>query len=379
MRQRLCQLDGIRGLAALVVVLHHYVTALPEDQHAAWGWLFRFPPLRLLVAGHAAVIIFFVLSGCVLSLAYRGAEPPSTQMFITKRIVRLYPTYAAALLLALALHYAAVRWGTGAWSGALASFWKNTPAHADYAGAFLLSGTTSAIDIDSPSWSLVHEMRLAFILPLLIQLTIAGPGRALALGAGVSLVITCSLPLIGLHDRVLIGAETIFPSILISLYYAVFFALGAWLPSVFGQGMDAITGSRLRRVLVLLAALVLLQLPQSLAFVDVAFGIAAAALIGLGLGGYLGVLEIAPVQAVGQRSFSLYLVHFPALQLTYVLLDPHRPLLFLAAYLGLTVALTLLLYEVVERPFAHLCSKIRPSSRAARYSVRLVPRSSRDI
>lgn len=379
MRQRLAQLDGIRGIAALVVVVHHYVTALPHAQHDAWGWLFRFPPLRLLVAGHAAVVIFFVLSGCVLSLAYRRAgQQPAARTFICKRVVRLYPTYAAALLVALALHYVSSSYGSGSWTGSLAGFWKEPPTHADLTGAFLLSGTTAAIDLDSPSWSLVHEMRLAVLLPILLPLTIAWPGRTLAFGAMTSLLVAACLPFVGVHDRVLIGADSVAGSLLISLYYAVFFSLGAWLPSAFQDVGERPTWSW-RRIALLVVALTLLQLPQSMPFVDVAFGLAAAALVGLGLSGAFGVLEVAPIQAVGQRSFSLYLVHFPALQLAYVTLDPGRPLAFLAVYVAAIVCLTVLLYEAVERPFATLCSRIGRETRPSRVGAYPVARSSRDI
>ncbi|OYW75825.1 MAG: hypothetical protein B7Z37_11575 [Verrucomicrobia bacterium 12-59-8] len=69
-------LDGLRGLAASAVVLAHFVSALyphgttggAAPLHGGWEQAFLYPPLGLLVAGHFAVCLFFLLSGYVLAL-----------------------------------------------------------------------------------------------------------------------------------------------------------------------------------------------------------------------------------------------------------------------------------------------------------------------
>jgi peptidoglycan/LPS O-acetylase OafA/YrhL len=89
-------LEGLRGLAAVQVVLLHFVTAFLPDtaEHAA-------PPLRVLWDGHTAVYVFFLISGLVLtpSFARGGAWPVQ----IAKRVVRLGVPVAAAAVFALAL------------------------------------------------------------------------------------------------------------------------------------------------------------------------------------------------------------------------------------------------------------------------------------
>src|SRR6185437_17122993 len=76
---RLRSLDGLRGIAAGVVLLHHLSMTIPAvsngyDNSAnlelfspAW-WLVA-SPLKIFVAGPEFVLVFFVLSGYVLTLA----------------------------------------------------------------------------------------------------------------------------------------------------------------------------------------------------------------------------------------------------------------------------------------------------------------------
>jgi len=59
--KRIVALDSIRGIAAFAVVLHHCSLALPELREKIEATYV----LRPLVAGPAAVYVFFVLSGFV--------------------------------------------------------------------------------------------------------------------------------------------------------------------------------------------------------------------------------------------------------------------------------------------------------------------------
>ncbi|MFA6508453.1 MAG: acyltransferase [Treponemataceae bacterium] len=71
-------LDGLRGCAALIVVLHHFAasfypaTYLGADvaRHSPFDILFLTTPLGILVAGNFSVCVFFVLSGYVLSVKF---------------------------------------------------------------------------------------------------------------------------------------------------------------------------------------------------------------------------------------------------------------------------------------------------------------------
>ena len=70
---RLIELDGLRGLAAVVVLIHHILETVPALAEVGarpgvvptgtFNRILTQSPLHLLWAGHEAVLIFFVLSG----------------------------------------------------------------------------------------------------------------------------------------------------------------------------------------------------------------------------------------------------------------------------------------------------------------------------
>lgn len=107
---RVGALDGLRGLAALVVVFHHVLMSNPHfpapegDGSVVMdkAWFMTWSPLHLFWEGTVAVMVFFVLSGYALSLAsYR--TPASWLAYYPSRLVRLYVPVALSLVVALAL------------------------------------------------------------------------------------------------------------------------------------------------------------------------------------------------------------------------------------------------------------------------------------
>lgn len=100
-RRRLECLDGVRGVAALVVVVFHYlsafVPALTSDQTSDPYWLAD-TPLAILFNGPFAVVVFFVLSGFVISKsAVKRFHLPLT---IASRYLRLTVPMLASVLIA---------------------------------------------------------------------------------------------------------------------------------------------------------------------------------------------------------------------------------------------------------------------------------------
>jgi peptidoglycan/LPS O-acetylase OafA/YrhL len=112
--------DGLRGVAALNVAITHFVAAfLPSMLHknypstfpvnAAPSTLFEVltsPLATIFYNGHISVLIFFALSGYVLTLPYYGAGhgQPTLQQRMWGRYLRLNIPIAAAVLMSFAVY-----------------------------------------------------------------------------------------------------------------------------------------------------------------------------------------------------------------------------------------------------------------------------------
>src|SRR6476661_1898977 len=105
-RQWLAGLDGVRGLAALFVVVNHvFLRAFPGypvDHAPFWAAWF--------IYGRFAVVVFIVLSGfsLALSAARHGWRLDSVTRFAQRRARRILPAYWAALAFSLAVAWLVV-------------------------------------------------------------------------------------------------------------------------------------------------------------------------------------------------------------------------------------------------------------------------------
>ena len=66
------------------------------------AWLYA-TPLRLLVSGPAAVLLFFVLSGFVLTLSLKSEKRPNYPAFAVSRFARIWLPFAVAILASAAV------------------------------------------------------------------------------------------------------------------------------------------------------------------------------------------------------------------------------------------------------------------------------------
>lgn len=166
--RRLAQLDALRGVAALTVITSHLLASMPQwhtSQNARW---FEMSPGNFLIAGRAAVAVFFVLSGFVLALPYVAGRPPAYGPYLVKRFFRIWIPYVVAvgvafvgfLLLANGPVDGASHWFNKHWAEPLTL--RRIVQHV------LLIGVFDAGQYGMVFWTLVHEMRVSILFPLIM-------------------------------------------------------------------------------------------------------------------------------------------------------------------------------------------------------------------
>jgi peptidoglycan/LPS O-acetylase OafA/YrhL len=365
---RLTALDGLRGLAALVVVIHHGLLTWPvlADQYlvanrASGSWWLAFTPLHLAWAGTEAVTVFFVLSGLVLVLPFldRPAGAAGWRDYYGRRLVRLYvPVVVAVVLAALLVRlFPRVPGPTTSWW----FDWHGVPA--DLAAvANDLQLVRDGSRLNSVLWSLKYEVLFSLLLPLYVVVVRRVRGRVLLL----------SLVLLALSW---LGASITSPSL-------------AWLP-VFGIGA-CIAASRARLMALgsaierrrhapliwatLGAVTVVLLLAEwwvralhaptvpalAMAHPLVVAGAALVCVLVMICPAVRRLCDRRPVRRLGVLSFSLYLVHEPIVVSVSSLVGGSRRGVAITLVVGLLLSLVAaaLFHRVVEAPSQRLAATV---------------------
>ena len=98
-RGRLTELDALRGIGALCVLIFHYSTRFHELFPQASHVPFSFP------GGNYRVLLFFTISGFAIFFTLDRIRTVAD--FVVNRFARLYPAYLVAMLLTLSIEYLA--------------------------------------------------------------------------------------------------------------------------------------------------------------------------------------------------------------------------------------------------------------------------------
>lgn len=165
MENRYQQLDSLRGIAALAVVMAHAICITTEIPK-----ILDYSPLHFFWASHEAVIFFFVLSGFVLSLPFFSGRTTTYWEYIIKRICRIYIPYLVAIIATFTLCYFFSRGGIDDLGKWFIVKWSKDVNVKDIVDHVLLLGNYQTSIYNPVIWSLIHEMRISIIFPLLILL-----------------------------------------------------------------------------------------------------------------------------------------------------------------------------------------------------------------
>jgi peptidoglycan/LPS O-acetylase OafA/YrhL len=317
------------------------------------GWLsiVRLSPLRLFVAGHAAVILFFLLSGFVLALPYRSKQPHAFG-FVIRRTCRIYIPFISAVLLAAALVIMVPR--LSPIPGA--ADWLDLPRPDQVtlsliAGHLLLLGRFQDISLDPPIWSLVHEFRISLIFPFLLWSCRRWPAGTVAVTLAIAAMAAVGLLATGDADQgVVTASKTVSSSFLITLRYLPLFAVGAYMAMEARVFELSEAASPTVKLSLVLAGVFLLSGPSVPAWSDIVLAIGAVLLMLAFMSGWQPfVLRARASRWLGRVSFSLYLVHVPIITACFVLLANFIPVgavVLVGALLSLLAAQ--LAYTAVE-------------------------------
>ncbi|WP_159813116.1 acyltransferase family protein [Actinomyces sp. zg328] len=394
---RLRELDGLRGLAAVVVLIHHCLLTVPAlaevgarpgaAPDGALERLLSLTPAHLLWGGYEAVLIFFILSGVALSypISRRRATGRSFDWvdYAPRRLIRLWVPAGASTLLAIALIILVPRSNDaslGAW------------VQAHYVSDISIKQTVRELALlpayayrNSVLWSLHAEAAFSILLPLVIlAVALAAKARlSWALGAAAITTALVSgdpgsalfLPVftigavLGWHwgampdplpARPVRWASTAAMACLIIMTSPWWTAPEAW-PGLLSGGPSG--------------ALVPLGSPASPWGHRLGSAIAVASAAGtiiliVRAGALRSLLRSRAAQFCGELSFSLYLVHTPVVLLVRTLAPSIDPWWMLLAGPAAALPAAWAFHRLVERP-SHQWS--RAAGRWASARLRTLP------
>jgi peptidoglycan/LPS O-acetylase OafA/YrhL len=346
---RVAGLDGIRGLAAVFVVLNHIFLrawpGYPVDHAPLWASEFDY--------GRFAVVVFIAVSGFSLGLApaRSGWRFGSLATFAHRRAWRILPPYWAALAFSLIM-----TWYVLAQPG-----WARPDGKSVFVYGLLVQDVIPAGIPNRAFWSIAIEAQLYVLLPALFVVVRRTSALAMAaLVAGIVAAVGVLAPHWVVLDDVLIK---FIPDL------AVLFAVGLLAAGIVTAG-DRIRAQPWGWYALVAAAPVVTLIAvrgrtwtdDHLFWVDLAWAPAIGCLLAaLGTARprpLVRLLGARPLRSLGSFSYSLYLTHAPiVIAVSYGLVlgrvAPGTPtfLVLIAILLPTTICFARLFAAVFELPF----------------------------
>lgn len=373
--QRNAGLDGMRGVAALTVVLSHIVAGfLPTvyfgkdaAEQTTWHSIFAATPGFIVINGSFAVYIFFVLSGYVIAAS---SERTTLPLFAqcSARLFRLSLPCAAAIIMTFtlfklnAMHMISASeiidhpWIRSQYSNSDISWGA---AFAEAMGAYYIDGESSLLPV---LWTMQRELLGSLGIYVIFKLTSNASVRLILylLASAICVVANlqpqyyiCFAAGAAMHDLGIAHIKCPKLIVFVAITLGIFFggkpffsppSHSVYFPLVKLTDSFDVTG------LIYPAGAVLLV-----------FGALTSPGLQNVLGGRCGVF-------LGRISFPLYLVHFPLLGSVeaagFVYFGHMSSLAFVTVtlfYMSVVVAVTLLFDKLVERPTLKLLRSMKKS------------------
>ena len=153
-KNRIDYLDSVRGIAAMMVVVYHFI---------GWRWEkeLSFHISAMFFNGSDAVSFFFVLSGFVLSYKYfQSNKEIDIKEYVVKRFYRIYPAYIATILM---MYFYNNKFGLGIKAFTDLFYFNSQQVWQEL---FLVK---SNHNFYIPGWTLGVEMVISLLLPFFIR------------------------------------------------------------------------------------------------------------------------------------------------------------------------------------------------------------------
>jgi peptidoglycan/LPS O-acetylase OafA/YrhL len=365
---KIISLDVLRGLACLVVIVHHnfmfnpvflksYITDIPSGEIAID--FIKFSPLNFLWDGHAAVLLFFVLSGYVLSISFFFKDTLNYKKYFLKRMCRIYLPFAFIIAIgALGSNYFSHHDRLAKFTDWLNLAW-NKPISLTNLLDYLLMTDFDYVYLSQSIWSLPVEIKVSIFLPFVIVLFKKIKPRY------DWVLILCNMILY--HGGKRLGLQEIIPGFAL-LYHLTFFMAGIILYKNNQIIISKVSrlSTKVKAVLYLTAILLYTNYSNIVLFVPDFVGIVSKIAPADYLTALGSVLLMSLILAedsrnrilsnkylvyVGKISFSLYLIHPIVIMLICFTLGSALPyyILHLLCFVSSLLA-AVVFYKLIELP-----------------------------
>jgi len=160
--------DGLRALACLLVVWHHTTQRFNPETSATWIQSIHFFGMR----GEVGVSLFFVLSGCLLSLPFWNSlinadRVPSLRFYAINRAARIIPAYWLNLLFCTLFAFWVFDQNINWWRLISGLLFINSYHYSSFFPA----------ELNGPLWSIGLEVSCYLLLPIVLFVIIKNTRR----------------------------------------------------------------------------------------------------------------------------------------------------------------------------------------------------------